>query len=264
MASESSVSLARAIEGSVRRMVEGRRVAVAFSGGLDCSIVASLSKRHADSVTLYTVGVDGAYDVQMGRQMSEVMGLPWEHIRISEENLLGGVAEMMRITRTASPVTLSFEIPLFFVSKNCREDIIIGGQGADELFGGYSKYIGLSEEDLRDSMREDMARLLTETLDHESKVSCSFGKKVLYPYLDEEVVRAAGQTSVGRISPTDARKGSLREVAVLIGESEAAAKKKKAAQYGSGSMSLLRRIARSEGLTVNGLITKIYDCECRD
>jgi asparagine synthase (glutamine-hydrolysing) len=239
-------------------------MAVAFSGGLDCSIVASLSKRYADSVTLYTVGVDGAYDVQMGRQMSEVMGIPWEHIRISEENLLGGVAEMMRITRTASPVTLSFEIPLFFVSKNCREGLIIGGQGADELFGGYSRYIGLSEDDVRDCMREDMARLLTETLEHESKVSCSFGKKVLYPYLDEDVVRVAGQTSVGRISPTDARKGSLREVAVLIGESEAAAKKKKAAQYGSGSMSLLRRIARSEGLTVNGLITKIYDCECRD
>ena len=67
----------------IREMVEGKDVAVAFSGGLDCGIVASIAKDYANSIHLYTAGVDDAYDVNESREVSEILDLEWDHIRIS-------------------------------------------------------------------------------------------------------------------------------------------------------------------------------------
>lgn len=77
--------LSRAIEDSVRRNCEGKEVAVAFSGGLDSGLVAALASRYARSVTCYTCGTDDAFDVAAGKELAEVLGLPWVQCRITED-----------------------------------------------------------------------------------------------------------------------------------------------------------------------------------
>ena len=239
----------------IREMVEGKDIAVAFSGGLDCGIVASIAKDYARSIHLYTAGVDDAYDVNESSEMSEILGLDWDHLRISEDDIEGNVKEMISITGTVNPITLSFEIPLYYVSKNVPEQMIIGGQGADELFAGYSKYIGMSEDEFKDQREADMASLLTKTLKHESMVADHFGKTILYPYLDSRVRAIVEKMDMKDLMPGDVRKKTLRDVAEEIGQPEVAGKKKKAAQYGSGAMNLFRKVAKKKGMTVNEMIT---------
>jgi asparagine synthase (glutamine-hydrolysing) len=252
-----SAELTSVIKMTIKKMVEGKDIAVAFSGGLDSGIVAAIAKEYARSVKLYTAGVDDAYDVIASKELAEILDLPWEHILISKDNLEESIKEMIEISGTDNPITLSFEIPLFYVSKNISERYIIGGQGADELFAGYSKYIGLSEDDLKDQMEADMVSLLTDTLSHERSVSEHFGKTIFYPYLDKKVVDVVKMIDMKDLIPGEVRKENLRKVAEIIGQPEVAAKKKKAAQYGSGAMSLFRKIAKKKGVTVNELITGI-------
>lgn len=239
----------------IREMVEGKDIAVAFSGGLDSGIIAAMVKEYAASVKLYTAGVADAYDVLESRSLAETLGMEWEHILITEDDLEDSIREMIGITGTVNPITLSFEIPLFYVSRSVKERYIIGGQGADELFAGYSKYIGLSEDEFKDLREADMARLFNETLAHERMVSGHFGKTVLYPYLDRRLMDAVGRIDMKDLIPGDVRKENLRKVAESIGQPEVAAKKKKAAQYGSGAMNLFRRIAKRKGMTVNEMVT---------
>ena len=129
-------NLERAIVSAIRAGVEDQDVAVAFSGGLDSGLVAAVAKDYARSVTLYTSGKDQSYDVVMAQDMSERLGLPWLHIPITKDNIEARLREMISITRTSSPLTLSFELPLFFVCKTVHEKYILGGQGSDELFYG--------------------------------------------------------------------------------------------------------------------------------
>lgn len=239
----------------VRQMVEGKEIAVAFSGGLDCGIVAAIAKEYASSVKLYTAGVEDAYDVRESEGLSKILGLEWEHILVSESDLEENIREMIEVTGTADPVTLSFEIPLFYVSKHVKERFIIGGQGADELFAGYSKYIGLTEDEFRDLRDADMARLFGQTLAHESAVAKHFDKTVYYPYLDRRVMDVVSKLDMKDLVPGEMRKENLRKVAEMIGQPEVAAKKKKAAQYGSGAMNLFRKIAKKKGMTVNEMVT---------
>ena len=252
-----SEELTASLRSAVRRMVEGKDVAVAFSGGLDSGIVAAMTKEYAHSVKLYTAGVRDAYDVLESKEVAGILGLEWEHILVSEDDLEENIREMIAVTGTVNPITLSFEIPLFYVSKNAKEKYIIGGQGADELFAGYSKYVGLSEEEFKDLRDADMARLFNFTLNHERMVSEHFGKEILYPYLDREVMDIIGKIDMKDLIPGEVRKENLRKVADEIGQPVVAAKKKKAAQYGSGSMNLFRKIAKRKGMTVNEMILEM-------
>ncbi len=240
-------------------IVKDKDVAIAFSGGLDCGIVAAVAKNYARSITLYTVGVDDAYDVKESDETSRILGLQWVHLPMNEEDLEICIKDMISVTGTVDTITLSFEVPLYYVSKNCKENIIIGGQGADELFAGYSKYEGLSKEEFTEQRNKDIARLMNTTLHHERSVCEHFNRIIRYPYLDERVMDIVKGMDVKELMPGDTRKKILREVAYSIQQPEIAAKKKKAAQYGSGAMELIRKIAKKKGMTVNEMIAEWSD-----
>jgi asparagine synthase (glutamine-hydrolysing) len=253
-------NLENAIVSAVRNGVEDQDIAVAFSGGLDSGLVAAIAKDYARSVTLYTSGKDQSYDVVMAREMSEQLGLPWLHIPITEDNIEARLREMISITATSSPLTLSFELPLFFVCRTVHERLVLGGQGSDEMFAGYSKYIGLSEDELNRARKSDIGKLITSTIPHETKVADHFGKKILYPYLDPLVTMEVSAMDLKDLMPKDAdnRKLLLKQVAKNLGYPFIAEKKKKAAQYGSGTMDLVRDVAKQKGMTYSELVESIY------
>ncbi len=253
-------NLQRAIVSAVRNAVEDQDIAVAFSGGLDSGLVAAIAKDYARSVTLYTSGRDQSYDVVMAEQMSEELGLPWLHIPITEENIEARLREMISITRTSSPLTLSFELPLFFVCKTVREKYILGGQGSDELFCGYNKYIGLPDDELERARKADFGKLITSTIPHEIMVADHFGKKLLYPYMDSVVTMQVNAMDLSVLKPvdSDSRKMLLRDIARNLGYPFIADKKKKAAQYGSGTMDLVKALAKKRGITYSELVDEIY------
>ena len=255
-----SENLENALVSAVKSQVQDEDVAVAFSGGLDSGLVAAIAKEHARSVTLYTSGKDNSYDVVMAREMSEKLGLPWLHIPLNEDNIEARLREMISITGTSSPLTLSFELPLFFVCRTVREKFVLSGQGSDELFAGYSKYIGLSVEELDRMRKADIGKLISSTIPHETKIADHFGRKVLYPYMDPLVTMQVNAMDLKELVPADQdhRKMLLRQVANNLGYPFIAEKKKKAAQYGSGTMDLVRKVASDRGLTYAELVDQIY------
>ncbi|MCQ2056051.1 MAG: asparagine synthase C-terminal domain-containing protein [archaeon] len=241
----------------VEETVTGKEIAIAFSGGLDCGIITAIASESAVSIKLYTVGTENSYDVNEAKKMAKSLDIDCEHLLITEGNLIKNIHEMIEITKTTNPIVLSFEVPLFYVSKYSKENYVMTGQGADELFAGYSKYVGLPEYKLRDLMKTDMEKLVSTTLPHEQAVSRYFGKTVLYPYLDSRVLDISKKMDVKDLIFGEVRKNCLRRVAVNIGWSEIAVKRKKAAQYGSGTMDILRKIAKQKGVTISEIIRGI-------
>jgi len=248
--------LLSSLDASVKETAAGNKIAVAFSGGLDSGIIAALSKKYTD-VTLYTVGIADAYDVKAAEEMAKIMEIRWNHIEINENYLEKELPNMIRITGTVNPITLSFEVPLYFVLKYSDESTVLSGQGADELFGGFSKYVGMGEEQFSDALKDDMAQLINITLAHENAVASHFGKKAVYPYLNEKVVNVVNKIGVNGVSEGEVRKPLLRDVAKAIGQPELAEKPKKAAQYGSGTMVTLRSMAKKKKMTVREMIADI-------
>ncbi len=241
---------------AVREACEGRDVAVAFSGGLDSGLVAALASRYADSVHLYTCGTDNAFDVSKARELSTVLDLPWTHLRLTRDNVEDSIRGLMGSTGTTDPFTVSYELQLYCVCRDCGEAVVLTGQGADEYFMGSAKFVG-QPRDVYEPLRDAGIRRLWEvSVPCEMAIAERFSRSLHHPYLADGVTSEALTIDPTTDVPAtmEGRKAVLKEVAVHLGVPILAGRIKKSSQYGSGTTDLVRTLARERGMQYNQYI----------
>ena len=154
---------------------------------------------------------------------------------------------MVPVIPDPSPLNASIAATLFWVASRARElghTRVLAGQGADELFGGYARY--LTSHDLAADLERDFQGMERQAA-RDQAVAALHGVWFSLPYLDLRVVRAARLIPPARKVSGGMRKTPLREVAAYHIPAELAFSEKKAMQYGSGVWKALVQLARREG-----------------
>jgi asparagine synthase (glutamine-hydrolysing) len=172
-AGERLAELEHLLDDAVRiRLRSDVPVGVYLSGGLDSSVIAALTAAHAPRVSAFAVGfADRAFD-ESGEQdeAAAAIGLSLTRLRPTSAEI--GSAFAAAIELAEQPSLRTAPAPLLLLSRTVREAgvrVILTGEGADELFGGYDIFL----EDkvrrfwARDATSPSRPRLLTR----------------LYPYL---------------------------------------------------------------------------------
>ena len=116
-----------------------------LSGGLDSSAVASLASRHADGDFLgftgkFSLGED--YDEsRYARAMAEWCGFGLYEVDITAQDFIENIRKV--IYHLDYPVAGPGSFPQYMVSRLARRHrkVVLGGQGGDEIFGGYTRYL---------------------------------------------------------------------------------------------------------------------------
>jgi asparagine synthase (glutamine-hydrolysing) len=223
-----------------RSLVNEEKVAVAYSGGLDSSLVAKLASR-TTGVICYTCAARDSADSRDAVRSGTADGFDVRVLPLVESDLPHLVSRTSRVISSADPVKIAYTIPTVVVLERSREELILGGNGADELFGGYAKYAP-AHKDTESRMRDD----LSKSLDEAEKVKAyalSVRKRAFFPYLSDEVVAAAMTIPLDRKIAGSSRKKILREAGTIAGLA-AAERKKKAAQYSSGTLRMMNAVSK--------------------
>ncbi len=237
--------------------LRGRDLMISFSGGLDSSILAFLAGRISDPL-LCSVGVEGSVDLLNARdsrlEIEKILGKEMRHVEIglNKEIVLEALKDMRSIG-ISDPLMASFEIPLYVAMRECEPETVVSGQGADELFLGYAKY-------LKDpsGWKEDLKKLLHVVVPFEDKMAKKFGKEIVRPYLDRRIIKLASAIPLSERICEGVRKAPLRLVAKKLGLPERIVLiEKKAAQYGSGASKLMREIAKELGVDFSRILEVI-------
>lgn len=248
-------SIRAALEYAVK-MRTPDRLGVLFSGGLDSSLLALLASDYGD-VTLYTAGTENSPDVEWARKASDALGLPLKEYLFGEEDVEEAARKVVFAIEEPNPMNLSIGVPLYFATKLARENgdaVLLSGQGADELFGGYAKYIEKPE-----IMEKDVENLWLRNLERDDKIAMLNSVEGRFPYLDPNVVGLALSLPLELKIANGVRKRLLREVALELGlPEEFAMREKKACQYGSHSQKLLQKVAKRHGLTLTEYAEMIF------
>ncbi len=254
-------ALGNAIEESVRRSCEGKRVGIAFSGGMDSGLLAALVSKYARSVTCYTCGTDDSFDVAAGKELAEKLDIPWVQCRISEDDIENTIREFILATKVSDPFTISYDLQLFTVCRDAGERVIISGQGSDEYFGGCASSVNDNDEEYEAVRNWGIERMMKVSMPCELSIASHFKKRLCYPYLDEEVIRRVGEIDPAELRPTslENRKSVLKTVCEELGFPMLAHRTKKASQYGSNTTELIRGQARKKGVRYNRYIADIYE-----
>jgi asparagine synthase (glutamine-hydrolysing) len=137
----------RLIEQAVAKQVMSDvPVGVFISGGLDSSILATLASKaigvdkvHTFSAQFAEASYDESGDAAVLARQMRTRHVP---VRTDEETLLDALRNVT--TRVAEPLADAAILPTFLLARAAREHVkvILSGEGADELFGGYPTYIG--------------------------------------------------------------------------------------------------------------------------
>ncbi len=242
------------------------KVCVPFSGGIDSALMAFLVSKKTD-VQLYVCGSEGSHDPDAARSAAKMLNLPLKTIIITKKDVEEAVPMVAKIINSvkitdemkksilppphANPVSISFNLPLYFVAKNCKEKVMISSQGPDTMFGGYASHLRMSKEELQKELEKNTEDLILVGQKQHKAIGKYFNKKVLLPYTTKEILNFALDLDVEHKIKDGKRKAILVETAKQLGlPREIAEREKKSAQYGSGIMSLMKNVAKENRMGV--------------
>ena len=183
-----------------KRVVNTERpVACLLSGGLDSSLVAALASRYCKQqgkvLETYSIGLDGSEDLKFSSKVAEHIGSKHTQIVCTEDEFIFSIPQVIKDIESYDTTTVRASVGNWNVGKYIRENslskVVLNGDGADELMGGYLYFHACPDQD---EFELECRRLLQnihcfDVLRSDKSIS-SHGLEPRTPYLDKEFVEA--------------------------------------------------------------------------
>ncbi|MCW4000288.1 MAG: asparagine synthetase B [Candidatus Bathyarchaeota archaeon] len=256
---------------SLRRRVAGlEKAAVAFSGGLDSSLVAFLAKKLGVKVQLLHVSLENQPETEEAIQAAEALDLPMSVHLFKDSDVEAALPHVVELIEEADPVKAAIGVPFYWTAQKAAEAkyrAVLAGQGADELFGGYQRYVnehcsGGAEKVAR-TMFGDVINIHQSNLERDLKITGSFDVELRLPFACYELAEFALGLPVEckiEAKADTLRKLVLRKAAQNAGvPSLIVVKPKKAVQYSTGINDAVKRIAKLQDKTVGDYVAGLFE-----
>jgi len=211
-----------ALEAAVeRQLMADVPYGVLLSGGLDSSIISAIAKKYANKriesgntedawwpqLHSFAVGLVGSPDLIAARKVADHIGTIHHEIHFTVQEGLDAVRDVIYHVETYDVTTIRASTPMYLLSrviKSMGVKMVLSGEGADEIFGGYLYFHKApnAEEFHKETVRKLDKLHLYDCL-RANKSLASWGVEGRVPFLDKEFMDVAM-----RLNPTDKMAGS--------------------------------------------------------
>ena len=230
------------IQNAIKGTVSDNKIGVAFSGGVDSTLIAKILKDMGYNVHLLTIGFHDSHDVNFALEVNQILN--YQH-NILEIDPIRFKEISSKINQTIKTDNLSWNensIAFYYVSKLAQEHglkTVVTANGVDELFCGYNSYreaISIGEKEVIEMMNSKLENE-KQMMIAVNNVCSEFGVKIIQPLLSPSFIEFAKKIPISeKIHNSDdlKRKHVIRSLAIDCNVPEISAhKQKKALQYGS-------------------------------
>lgn len=168
---------------------QNRNVVVFVSGGIDSSIIATLTKKYAKNVTLCSVGTEKNNEFLQAQRIGKYLNTTVKNVVINEEEFPEAFCETIRLLEHSDSRIVEYMLPEILAYKHVAKpgDLIMSGYGSDILFGGFS-----SESVMKTSQ---MVFSEYKSVQYSNEMSInideSFSVDTIYPYFDYRFLSVA-------------------------------------------------------------------------
>lgn len=199
-----------ALEASVRRqLMSDVPYGVLLSGGLDSSIVSAIAARYAPHrieaggcgaawwprLHSFAVGLKGAPDLAKARVVADHIGTVHHEINYTLQEGLDALSDVIYFTETYDVTTVRASTPMYLLARVIKSmgiKMVLSGEGADEIFGGYLYF---HKAPNAKAFHEETVRKLSKLYLYDclraNKSLAAWGVEGRVPFLDKEFLDVA-------------------------------------------------------------------------
>jgi asparagine synthase (glutamine-hydrolysing) len=158
--------LKRELNKLVRKVVinsiqDEERIGLLLSGGIDSVIINHIARDLVPNLRVYTVGNGNSKDLVFASKIAKKYNLDHSIVKVTFQDLLDVIPEVIYALETFDAALIRSAIPMFLISRYIKEtnniDVLLTGEGGDELFGGYTY---LEDFKSRDSLNKEILNLI--------------------------------------------------------------------------------------------------------
>jgi asparagine synthase (glutamine-hydrolysing) len=206
-----------ALEAAVhRQLMSDVPYGVLLSGGLDSSVTSALAKKYAEKrvesgdtqeawwprLHSFSVGLEGSPDLAAAQIVADHIGTVHHEIKFTIQEGLDAIKDVIYNLETYDITTIRASTPMYLMArviKSMGVKMVLSGEGADELFGGYLYFhkAPSAEEFHKETVRK-LEKLHMYDCLRANKSLAAWGIEGRVPFLDKEFIDVAM-----RINPED-------------------------------------------------------------
>ena len=187
------------IQSVEKRLMSDVPYAVLLSGGLDSSLVASITNRiclsKKEKLHSFSIGLKGAPDLIAARKVAKFLGTIHHEIIFTVQEGLDCLRDLIWHLETYDTTTIRASTPMYLLSRKIKAygiKMVLSGEGADEILGGYLYFHNAPSS--TEFHRECISRV--SNLHHfdclrANKSTMAWGVEARVPFLDQEFIEYA-------------------------------------------------------------------------
>ena len=199
-----------ALEAAVhRQMMSDVPYGVLLSGGLDSSITSAIAKKYSDKriesddqqkawwpqLHSFSVGLEGSPDLAAAQKVADHIGTVHHEIKFTIQEGLDAIKDVIYHLETYDITTIRASTPMYLMArviKSMGVKMVLSGEGADELFGGYLYFHKApSAKDFHEETVRKLDKLHMYDCLRANKSLAAWGIEGRVPFLDKEFIDVA-------------------------------------------------------------------------
>src|SRR6266513_146016 len=129
-----------------RHLLSDVPVGILLSGGIDSGLLLALMNEQGGPWPAYTVGYGEVFEddeLAHAKETAALLGARHVPVKLDQAEFERSLPKIVECLE--EPIAASSIVPMYFVSQRARQDVKVAliGQGPDELFGGYTRHLGV-------------------------------------------------------------------------------------------------------------------------
>jgi len=240
--------------------IKENNMGIAFSGGLDSSLLALLAQKANKKFKLYTVGLPNAQDTEYAARLALKMNWPLKIKILSSEEAKTTMKNVINILSKSkaelNPTSIGIASVLYATLNLAKKDntkSILTGLGAEELFAGFKRHVNYgkdySSKFIQKALLNGLKDMEVRDLARDLPIANHFKIKLITPFLDKELVEYAMKIHPSLKVNQEQKKIIMRKASISLGlPEEFALRKKLACQYGSKFDNFFEKLAKEKNL----------------